>query len=140
MAYQWIRVVHDLGYFPLKFMDNTSPQFPFVRGETMRSYLRRLSSSLPDRAVKFAVVAGKRLSEEDLDMTIEDFVTNYEEYSLQLRVVLTPPIPKEDLAMLGGRRRLHFRHSRSKSRRSRAKKSRAKRSKTRRSRTQKRHM
>ncbi len=106
----------------------------------MRSYLRRLSSSLPDRAVKFAVVAGHRLTEEDLDMTIEDFVTNYEDASLQLKVVLTPPIPKEDLAMLGGRRRHGFRRSRSKSRRSRAKKSRAKRSKTRRSRTKKRHM
>ncbi len=121
-------------FVPIRLEDGTKPKFPLIRGETMRSYLGRLSRSLPNRIVKAAIFNSKKMSDEDLDMTIDEFASKYREESFPIHVI-TKKIDPDDFAMLGGRRRLHFRHSRSKSRRSRAKKSRAKRSRLRRSRS-----
>jgi hypothetical protein len=132
----------DNGYLPIQFFDGSRPKFPFIKEETVGNYMSRLSSILRGEIVKAASLRGRKLTQDVLKMTIEDFLHAFGDdmhqgYPL---MIITQKIDPDAFAMLGGRRRHGFRHSRSKSRRSRAKKSRAKRSKTRRSRTKKRHM
>jgi hypothetical protein len=133
----------EVRYLPFYFSDGTFNKFPFRdTHETLREYFARLSMALPGETLSHVVFDRRKLSDKDLDMTIQEFVAKMDSEGAEFRQMIgvKKKINPDAFAMLGGRRRHGFRRSRSKSRRSRAKKSRAKRSKTRGSRTKKRHM
>jgi hypothetical protein len=79
----------ELRYLPFYFSDGTYNKFPFRdTHETLREYFARLSMALPGETLSHVVFDRRKLSDKDLDMTIQEFVAKMDSEGAEFRQMI----------------------------------------------------